>query len=173
MKIGFPNVGKSSMLNALTRARAKVGEYSFTTIHPQVGVVEYADFMQLTLADLPGLLTDITRGFGTRYLTHLEKCSILVFVVDAAAANPLEQFRAIKKIIVDYNRGFYESKKKIIVANKVEELSEDEVKMRVDELKRGLESADRDQIAVCPISAHKRINLSKFLRLLRHVYLNK
>ena len=64
--VGYPNVGKSSLLNALTRARPKIGDYSFTTLHPHVGVVEFEDFEQITIADLPGLLPDLTRGFGTK-----------------------------------------------------------------------------------------------------------
>ena len=77
LKVGYPNVGKSSLLNVLTRARAKIGDYSFTTLHPQVGVVEYEDFVQVSITDLPGILPDLTRGFGTKYLHHLEKCKIL------------------------------------------------------------------------------------------------
>lgn len=160
-------MGKSSILNALTQARVKVGEYSFTTIHPQVGIVEYSDFIQISIADLPGLLSDITRGFGTRYLNHLDKCSILIFVLDASSNSPIslfEQYQTVKQLVINYNPTFFNNKKKIILVNKIEELDENS---RIETLKACLED---EKIYMVPISAKNRINLSKFLRLLRHVY---
>lgn len=166
-----------------------MGDYSFTTVHPQVGVVEYSDYMQISIADLPGLLTDISRGFGTRYLMHLEKCSILVFVVDASSAvaesvaTPLEQYTNVRKIIVDYNQDFFLSKKKIILANKIESENDDDddkgddhdesLSRRLDELKAGLVNLGDADVPVVPVSAKKRINLAKFLRLLRHVFISQ
>lgn len=164
-------MGKSSILNALTRARAKVGDYAFTTVHPQVGVVEYADFMQISIADLPGLLSDLSRGFGTRYLTHLKKCSILIFVLDASSkcpTHPLEQYTNIANAIAFFNDSFLRHKKKVIVAHKIEELEEGD--RRLIELKEHL---SKEHLPLIPMSAQKRINLSKFLRYLRDIYENK
>ena len=164
-------MGKSSILNALTRARAKVGDYAFTTVHPHVGVVEYEDFIQISIADFPGLLEDLTRGFGTRFLAHLEKCTILVIVLDVSSrcpTHPYDQYLAVKNAIDTYNSDFLKLKKTIIVAHKVDELENND--SRLDELRSQLGDNSHP---IIPMSAKGRINLSKFLRLLRHVFEKK
>jgi GTP-binding protein len=155
------------LLNALTRARAKIGDYAFTTVHPHVGVVEYADFTQISIADLPGILPDLTRGFGTRFLAHLQKCKIIIFVVDVSSStneHPYEQYVSMRNAIDFYDSAFLKQKKTIVVAHKVDELEAGD--LRLDELRQRL---DGEQ-PVVPMSAKKRINLSKFLKFLRHVY---
>ena len=134
-------------------------------------MVEYADFRQISIADLPGLLSDLSRGFGTRHLTHLEKCSILVFVLDVSSrcdTHPCEQYENIKQAIEAFDASFLASKKKIIVCNKIEELADGD--SRLNELREELKT---QSIPIVPISAAKRINLSKFLRLLRDLYLRE
>jgi GTP-binding protein len=170
--IGYPNVGKSSLLNALTRARAKVGDYSFTTLHPHVGVIEYEDFLQISLADLPGLLPDLARGLGTRYLRHLEKCKILLFVVDMSSeeSSPHEQFEDMVKCIDFYEGSYLKSKKSILIAHKVDKLPSggQELNEKLNELRRHV----HHDMPIVPMSADKRINLKKFMKLLRDVYLS-
>ncbi|CAF0776776.1 unnamed protein product [Brachionus calyciflorus] len=160
--IGYPNVGKSSLLNALTRARAKIGDYSFTTLHPQVGVVEYEDFVQISIADLPGILPDLTRGFGTKYLHHLEKCKILVFVLDLSK-NPHQEYLDMKNALDTFDISFVKNKPRIIVGHKIDDNASE---ANLNDLR------SRIQVPIIPMSAEKKINLTKFLKILRDVYDN-
>ncbi len=85
--IGFPNVGKSTLLRALTAAHPNVADYAFTTLRPQLGVVRYTDGCHVTVADTPGLIQGAheNRGLGHAFLRHIERCACLVFVVDVTA----------------------------------------------------------------------------------------
>lgn len=154
-------MGKSSLLNALTRARAKIGDYSFTTLHPHVGIVEYEDFTQISIADLPGLLPDLTRGFGTKFLHHLERCKIIIFVIDISAEAPLQQYMDMRNALNFYDENILKTKPTLVVAHKIDKLESNEnllnFKKKID-------------LPVIPMSAEKKINLTKFLKLIRDIY---
>lgn len=94
--IGLPNVGKSSMLRTLTSAKVKIGDYSFTTLYPQVGVLEYADYTQIAVSDLPGLIEDShkNRGLGVEFLKSLKLCACLLYIVDLTD-NPIRQLEIL------------------------------------------------------------------------------
>ncbi len=158
-------------MNSLTNARAKIGDYSFTTVHPQVGVVEYEDFEQISIADFPGILPDITRGFGTKYLHHLNKCKIFLFVVDISENGQEEactQFLKLKSILNNFDSNILANKPRIIIANKADNFaSQTDLKKKLNEFKKN-ENIKNE--LVIPISAEKRINLIKFMKILRHLY---
>ena len=138
-----------------------MGEYAFTTLHPHVGVVEYEDFLQISIADLPGLLPDLTRGFGTRYLTHLERCKIIILVIDLSMEDPLLQFNKMKDALNFFDPKILKEKPTLVVGNKIDAAgAEQNFRMIRDMVK----------YPVVPMSAHSRINLSKFLRVLRDFY---
>ena len=84
--VGYPNAGKSSLLGALSHSRPKVAAYPFTTLHPHIGLVEFSDAKRISLADLPGLVDGASenRGMGHQFLQHVERCKVLVFVLDGA-----------------------------------------------------------------------------------------
>lgn len=167
LKLGFPNVGKSSMLKAMSNARPKIGDYSFTTLHPHVGMVQYEDHAQIAVADFPGILPDLTRGFGTKFFHHLNECKIFVFVVDVAdrSADPYDQFKSIRDAVDFYNPDIWNGKKVLVVANKVDLLTdESDLKERIQALRL------KTDLPVIPLSVKKKINLKKFLSVLRDVY---
>jgi GTP-binding protein len=94
--VGLPNAGKSTFLNRTTNAVAKVGEYPFTTLRPQLGVVRHKG-REFVLADIPGLIEGAAEGagIGDRFLGHVERCRVLLHLVDAAGDDPVEAWRVV------------------------------------------------------------------------------
>jgi GTP-binding protein len=124
--VGLPNAGKSSLLTRISNARPKVADYPFTTLAPVLGTVDAPDrTRQITVADVPGLIEGASEGIGLghEFLAHLERARLLVHVIDAAAADPLEQFRTIDAELRAYGAGL-ESRPQVLVLNKVDLLPE-------------------------------------------------
>lgn len=128
--VGFPNAGKSSLLNAISRAKPKIASYKFTTVQPQIGVIEYDDYRQITLADLPGLIEGAHRniGMGHQFLRHVERCSVLVLIVDIFGfqlsvnhqrRNCLQNVYALNKELELYDKTLL-SKPAILLLNKID-----------------------------------------------------
>ena len=121
--IGFPNAGKSSLLNSLTRAQSKVGAYPFTTLDPHLG--EYYGYV---LADIPGLIegASVGRGLGSRFLKHIERTGLLVHLVSAEQEDPAVAYRAIRAELEAFGRGLAE-KSELVVLSKVDMLPPEQV----------------------------------------------
>ena len=124
--IGFPNAGKSTLLNMITNAHPKTGAYPFTTIFPTVGVLEFPErFERITVADIPGLIEGASenRGLGHRFLKHVERCKVLIIMIDMEgtdARDPLGDYRVLKRELKLYMPGLV-SKPELICANKMDE----------------------------------------------------
>lgn len=105
--VGLPNVGKSSLLKTLTGARVQVGNYAFTTRHPQVGTIELDNFKQLAISDLPGLVEDShkNRGLGVQFLASLRRCICLLYVIDLSAPDVVGQFERLISELELYRAG--------------------------------------------------------------------
>ena len=117
--IGLPNAGKSSLLNALTRAKSKVGDYPFTTLGPNLG-----DFYGYILADIPGLIEGASsgRGLGIKFLKHVERTGILLHLVSASQDDPIAAYREVRNEIEFFEHGLKE-KREIIVLSKTDLVS--------------------------------------------------
>jgi GTP-binding protein len=124
--VGFPNAGKSSLTNLITKARPKVAPYPFTTLHPQIGVIEYPeDYDRLVLADVPGLIAGASenKGLGHRFLRHIERCKILLLILDMAGTDtrdPRDDYRQLLKELELYDPALLD-KPRLVAANKMDE----------------------------------------------------
>jgi len=124
--IGFPNAGKSTLLNMLTNAHPKTGAYPFTTVFPTVGVLEYPEqYERITLADIPGLIEGASenRGLGHRFLKHVERCKVLLVMLDMQGTDgrePLADYRVLQNELKLYMPGLVR-KPVLICANKMDE----------------------------------------------------
>ncbi len=116
--VGLPNAGKSTFLNATTNASAKVGEYPFTTLRPQLGVVRHKS-REFVLADIPGLIEGAAEGagIGDRFLGHVERTRVLLHLVDAAGDDPLEAWRVVRAELATYGAGL-EDKPEIVALSR-------------------------------------------------------
>lgn len=126
--IGFPNAGKSSLLNELTRARSRVGAYPFTTLDPHLG-----DFYGRILADIPGLIEGASegRGLGSRFLKHIERTRFLVHLVSVEQEDVVLAYRAIRDELRAFGNGL-DQKDELVVLTKVDLLAEEEAeKLRI------------------------------------------
>ena len=124
--VGFPNAGKSTLLNTLSNASVKVDSYPFTTLFPTVGVVEYPeDYDRITMADVPGLIEGAAenRGLGHRFLRHVERCKIILILLDLASTDerdPLDDFLQLRTELDNYDPEVA-SKSFVVAGNKMDE----------------------------------------------------
>lgn len=122
--VGFPNVGKSTLLSKVTNARPKIANYHFTTLNPHLGVVDLEDAKGFVIADIPGLIEGASQGIGLghEFLRHIERTKLILHIVDAASTegrDPVEDIYAINKELADYNAEIA-GRPQIIVANKID-----------------------------------------------------
>jgi GTP-binding protein len=128
--VGLPNAGKSTFLAAVSAATPKIADYPFTTLHPILGVVE-SDRRGFVLADIPGLIAGAHEGagLGDRFLGHVERCRVLLHLVDAAGEDPAGAYRTIRSELALYGHGLAD-KPEIVALSKVDALPKDEVAKR-------------------------------------------
>ena len=126
--VGFPNAGKSTLLAALTSAKPKIADYEFTTLKPNLGIVEYRDFQSFVMADIPGIIEGAAegKGLGHYFLRHIERNSILLFVIPADTKNLKKEFDILQKELIKYNPEVLD-KQFMVVLSKAD-LLDDELK---------------------------------------------
>ena len=103
--VGFPNAGKSTLLSVLTSAKPKIADYPFTTLKPNLGIVRYRDFQSFVIADIPGIIEGASqgKGLGHYFLRHIERNSVLLFLVPADSPNIVEEYHILLKELEKYN----------------------------------------------------------------------
>ena len=161
--VGYPNAGKSTLLTAISRARPKVAPYPFTTLHPQIGIVEYPDWKRLTVCDVPGLIEGAHNnvGLGHEFLRHIQRCTILVLLLDMAGTDnrhPWDDYKQLLKELELYDPALLE-KPRLVVANKMDEaVAEENLKQFKKKIKK---------VSLLPISAAFDQGMEKFLLTIR------
>ena len=138
--IGKPNAGKSSLLAALTRARPKIANYPFTTINPNLGVT-YHNGKEVTLADIPGLVEGAHKGvgLGDKFLRHIERCKVLLHLIDISEEDLFNAYKKIKLELSTYDKNLIK-KKEIIFFNKSDLMDEKKITEKLKEFKRKVKS---------------------------------
>ncbi len=134
--LGLPNAGKSTLLAAVSAAKPKIADYPFTTLHPQLGVVRVGT-QSFVLADIPGLIEGAHEGhgLGTRFLGHVERCAVLLHLIDVTAEDPVAAYRVIRKELKAYSPELAE-KPEVIAFNKTDLLQDEEIEAKLKDFKR-------------------------------------
>ncbi|MBB5692742.1 GTPase ObgE [Muricoccus pecuniae] len=135
--VGLPNAGKSTFLAASSAARPKIADYPFTTLHPQLGVVRLSATEEFVLADIPGLIEGAHEGagLGDRFLGHIERCAVLLHLIDGTQADPAEAYRTVRAELEGYGGGLSE-KPEIVALNKTDAMTPQARTSRVKALTR-------------------------------------
>ena len=133
--VGLPNAGKSTFINQITNTKAKVGDYAFTTLTPQLGVVHHKN-REFVLADIPGLIEGAAdgAGIGDRFLGHIERCRVLIHLIDINGTDPAEALEIIEEELAAYGGGLDE-KPRLIALNKIDTVDRELVDAFIKELK--------------------------------------
>uniref|UniRef100_A0A0N4ZTR1 OBG-type G domain-containing protein n=1 Tax=Parastrongyloides trichosuri TaxID=131310 RepID=A0A0N4ZTR1_PARTI len=160
--VGFPNVGKSTLLRAISRAKPKVASYPFTTLKPHVGVVEYDDFLQISIADIPGLIkgAHLDYGLGSSFLQHIKRCQCLIYVIDVSLGDYEEQYEILKNELELYKKGISD-KPTMIVLSKMD-LGKNINTSKIQQL--------FNNIKVFPVSSKNREGLVELLTHVREIH---
>jgi len=158
--VGLPNAGKSTLLSRVSHARPKIADYPFTTLHPQLGVVRLDDETEFVLADLPGLIEGASEGagLGTRFLGHVERCAVILHLIDGTEADIAGGYRAIRRELADYGHGLAD-KPEIVGLNKIDALEPAEIEQK----RRALARAAGPGSKVLPLSGGSGAGVAQVL----------
>jgi GTP-binding protein len=129
--VGFPNAGKSTLLSVLTSAKPKIADYEFTTLKPNLGIVEYRDFKSFVMADIPGIIEGAAEGKGLGYyfLRHIERNSILLFLIPADAKDIVEQYEILLDELRRYNPEMLDKERFVVISKS--DMLDDELKSEI------------------------------------------
>lgn len=162
--VGFPSVGKSTFLARVTNARPKIAEYHFTTLTPNLGVVDLGEHNGFVIADIPGIIEGAAEGvgLGLEFLRHIERTKVIIHIVDAASIDgrdPVNDVKIINEELKKYNKDI-ESRPTVIAANKIDALDEIGYETVIEMLK---EEFEKDGVKIFPISAVSGKGISELL----------
>jgi GTP-binding protein len=163
--VGYPNAGKSTLLGAISHARPKVAPYPFTTLTPQVGIVDYPDYHRLTVCDVPGLIEGAHKniGLGHAFLRHIQRCKLVVLLLDMAGTDgrdPVDDYKQLIEELGLYDQALLE-RPRLVVANKMDEPA---AEANLKRFKRKIRKTP-----VLPISAAFGQGLDQFRKAVREI----
>ncbi|MFL6797157.1 MAG: GTPase ObgE [Xanthobacteraceae bacterium] len=149
--VGLPNAGKSTFLAAVSAAKPKIADYPFTTLHPQLGVVA-VDAREFVLADIPGLIEGAHEGagLGDRFLGHIERCRVLLHLIDGTGEHAGEAYKTVRAELAGYGHGLSD-KPEIVALNKADALSAEQLKQQTARLKR---AAKKTPLVISAATGH-------------------
>ncbi len=137
--VGFPNAGKSTLLSVVSAARPKIADYAFTTLEPNLGIVEARDHKSFVMADIPGIIEGAHegRGLGTRFLRHIERNSVLLFMIPADTDDVRRDYEVLLGELTQYNPELLD-KRRLLAVTKCDMLDEELIGQMRDQLPEGV-----------------------------------
>lgn len=160
--VGMPNAGKSTLISSLAKIPVKIAPYPFTTLRPNLGMVQFQDYSRIMIADIPGIIKDAhqDKGLGLYFLKHIERCSVLVYVIDLSAQDqrdPIEDFLLLEKELLAHNPAL--TKKPFLVAiNQIDRIEDPTI---IDEF---IKKYPHDPKTLFPISALEKDGFGPFVQ---------
>jgi GTP-binding protein len=163
--VGYPNAGKSTLLTAISQARPKIAPYPFTTLHPQIGIVEYSDFARITACDVPGLIEGAHQniGLGHKFLRHIQRCKLLVVLLDMAGVDgraPWDDYTNLLKELELFDASLLE-RPRLVLANKMDEAI---AEANLAKFKRRIR-----KVQLLPVAAAFDQGIEKFKNMIRSI----
>lgn len=163
--VGMPNAGKSTLMSRITHVPVKIAPYPFTTLYPNLGILQFDDFSRILIADIPGIIPDAheNKGIGLAFLRHIERTSTLVYVIDCTGLegrDPFEDFGILQKELQSYDESMTK-KPFFVVLNKIDQ---EEAQQRVSEFRK---QYPHDPNTLFEISASEGTGVSQFLSALK------
>ncbi|MBK9153524.1 MAG: GTPase ObgE [Chloracidobacterium sp.] len=151
--VGFPNAGKSTLISVISAAKPKIADYPFTTLEPNLGVVDMGDYRTFVVADIPGLIEGASEGagLGDRFLRHVERTRVILHLVDVSSASgrdPVDDYNIINRELANYDEEFAE-KPQIVVATKIDALDKPE---RLESLRKAAKTDGRRFLAISAVA---------------------
>jgi len=151
--VGFPNAGKSTLISVISAAKPKIADYPFTTLEPNLGVVDLGDFKTFVVADIPGLIEGASEGagLGDRFLRHVERTKLILHLVDVSSISgrdPVEDYEIINRELANYNEDLA-SRPQIVVATKLDALDEPE---RLENLRERAKQDDKEFLEISAVA---------------------
>jgi GTP-binding protein len=151
--VGYPNAGKSTLISVISAARPKIADYPFTTLEPNLGVVDMGDFNTFVVADIPGLIEGASEGagLGDRFLRHIERTKLILHLVDVSSfsgRDPAEDYDVINRELANYSEDLA-ARPQIVIATKIDSLDEPE---RLERLRQAAEHAGSEFLAVSAVT---------------------
>lgn len=151
--VGFPNAGKSTLISVISAAKPKIADYPFTTLEPNLGVVDLGDFKTFVVADIPGLIEGASEGagLGDRFLRHVERTKLILHLVDVSALsgrNPVEDYKIINRELANYNEDLA-NRPQIVVATKLDALDEPQ---RLEDLREIAKKDGKDFLEISAVA---------------------
>ena len=151
--VGFPNAGKSTLISVISAAKPKIADYPFTTLEPNLGVVDLGEYKTFVVADIPGLIEGASEGagLGDRFLRHVERTKLILHLVDVSSIsgrNPVEDYEIINRELANYNADLAETPQ-IVVATKIDALDEPE---RLEDLREKAKKDGKDFFAISSVT---------------------
>ena len=139
--VGFPNVGKSTLLKTLTSAKPKIGNYEFTTLKPNLGIVEYRNFKSFVIADIPGIIEGASegKGLGHYFLRHIERNSVLLFLLSADSKDVVKEYEVLLNELKKYNPELID-KQRLIAISKSDLINEKDIEKIKNKVSSGIKN---------------------------------
>lgn len=154
--VGFPNAGKSTLLSVMSAARPKIADYEFTTLEPMLGVVHVGDYQSFVMADIPGIIegAHMGKGLGLQFIQHIQRTSVLLFLIDIHAEDPLLAYRTLRAELFLYD-SFMDKKPYVVAISKLDTVPEEESEARVAELAAKFKTElGEDVIPISSVTGH-------------------